>query len=68
VVLCPRQIEGAAAKFQEEDEATLVRALACIQWDSEWSRTKWCCAPGRQRRQLPSTRRSESSGLPPVGQ
>jgi len=57
VALLPRQMEGAAAKLQEEDGAhSGQRSLACIQWDSGWRETKWCCAPGRQRGQQPSSR------------
>jgi len=58
VVLCPRQTEGAAAKLQEQDGAhSGQRALACVQWDSEQSGTKWRCGPGRWRGQRPSSRR-----------
>jgi len=58
VVLRPRQMEGAAAKLQEEDEAHLVGELYLMStWVREWSRTKWRCSPGRQRGQLPSSRR-----------
>jgi len=58
VVLCPRQMEGAAAKLQEEDGAHLgQRALACVQWDSKQSGTKWRCTPGRERGHQPSSRR-----------
>jgi len=58
VALRPRQMEGAAAKLQEDDEAhSGWRALACVKWDSKQSKTKWYCAPGRQRGQQPSSRR-----------
>jgi hypothetical protein len=58
VVLRPRQMEGAAAKLQEEDEAHLVGEFWFMStWVREWSRTKWRCAPGRQRGQQPSSRR-----------
>lgn len=58
MVLRPRQMEGAAAKLQEEDEAHLVGEFWFMStWVREWSRTKWRCAPGRQRGQQPSSRR-----------
>jgi len=58
VVLHPRQTEGAGAKLQEEDGAhSGQRALACVQWDSEWSRTEMCFTPGRWMGQQPSSRR-----------
>jgi len=40
-MLCPMQTEEAAAKLQEEENGAHSgqRAQACVQWDSEQSRT-----------------------------
>jgi len=42
VALSPRQMEGAAAKLQEEEDGghSGQRAQAFIQWDSEQNRTR----------------------------